>query len=327
MKKIFSFLLCATTAFSVCMLTGCVGKKKEALRFGLGVYTSVEATNAAEDQNGNGQAVMTVAAVLLDQKNKIVRCVLDCADYTLSYTASGKAPANESFLTKREQGAAYGMKLYGGAVKEWYEQADAFCTLVQGKTVDEVKALVASDGKGNGNVIRAGCTISVSDFVKSIEKASDQAVASSATAKDTLKLGCATIQTTEDASADSLGKNLIETTFFAATADTNGIITDAHSDCAEIELTFDSAGASQTEGKWIVSTKRDCGNSYGMKQYGGAKKEWYEQADAFDRACIGKRAGDISSLLGIDGYGTDVLQNAGCTIRVNGFVKAALKIK
>ena len=37
-----------------------------------------------------------------------------------------------------------------------------------GKTLDEVKALVAEGGKGNDAVISAGCTITVSEFANAV---------------------------------------------------------------------------------------------------------------------------------------------------------------
>ena len=63
-----------------------------------------------------------------------------------------------------------------------------------------------------------------------------------------------------------------------------------------------------------------------MVAYGGSAKEWFEQAAAFDAACIGKTAAEISGLMAEDGKGVDTLQEAGCTIYVTGFVKAASKI-
>ena len=62
-----------------------------------------------------------------------------------------------------------------------------------------------------------------------------------------------------------------------------------------------------------------------MVAYGGAAKEWYEQAAAFDSACVGKTAAEIASLVAEDGKGTEEVQSAGCTIYVTGFVKAASK--
>lgn len=326
MKKFFCLALCALTFLTALPMAGCGEKKNEALSLGLGVYTSAEAVNAEKGKTGGGTATSTAAAVLIDGSGRITDCFLDAAENDLSYTSDGKALSDGKFLTKREQGEDYGMKTYGGATLEWYEQADAFEHLCIGKTLEEVKALVASDGKGNEEVVRAGCTISVSDFTKAIEKAFANARPSAATVGDTLKLGAATVRTTEDASADAHGKNQIDTTFFAATVDPSDHITAAYSDCAEIEFSFDAEGFSENGGKWIISSKRDAGDAYGMKQYGGADKEWYEQADVFDRACIGKTSKELSLLLGKDGYGNAELQTAGCTIVISEFVKAASKI-
>ena len=62
-----------------------------------------------------------------------------------------------------------------------------------------------------------------------------------------------------------------------------------------------------------------------MVAYGGATKEWFEQADAFDAACVGKTTAEIAGLAADDGKGNADLQAAGCTITVTGFVKAATK--
>ena len=75
-----------------------------------------------------------------------------------------------------------------------------------------------------------------------------------------------------------------------------------------------------------VVSKKDQGANYGMVQYGQAAKEWFEQAAAFDQACIGKTATEIAGLMGEDGKAVADVQAAGCTIYVTGFVKAASKI-
>ncbi len=183
MKKLIGFFFGAAVLLSVFFFTGCGSKEKESLRLGSGVCTSIEVTNASEDKNGTGTVSVTVATVLLDENGRIAACILDCSENAVSYSADGNAFANESLPTKREQGDAYGMKAYGGAVKEWYEQADAFGALAVGKTIEEVKAMVAENGKGNDEVIRAGCTISVSDFVKAIEKAVQNASSAEAASK------------------------------------------------------------------------------------------------------------------------------------------------
>lgn len=172
MKKFFSLVLCVCAVLPL-LLTGCsqTADETDTLSLGFGVYAVTGNEDATEDQNGTSKISLTFASVLVDENGKIVRCFLDAAEHTASFTPDGKAVDAPSFQTKYEQGDAYGMKIYGGAKGEWYEEADAFCALVEGKTMDDVKALVASDGKGTDEVIRAGCTISVSEFVMAIENA------------------------------------------------------------------------------------------------------------------------------------------------------------
>lgn len=325
MKKFLSILLCATLLLSTLLLFGC-GDKEESLKLGLGVSTTVSATSATADKNGAGQATTTAAAVLVDADGKIVKAFIDCADNKVAYTAEGKAVASDSFKTKYEQGNDYNMKLYGGSAKEWFEQADAFCALIVGKTSDEVKALVAENNKGTDAVINAGCTITIDEFANAVVKAMSNATASDATANDTLKLGVSTNQTTADATEDKAGSNQTETTFFAAAVNAEGKVVAATSDCVQVKFTFDNKGASTFDATKAVSSKKEAGNNYGMKAYGGAAKEWFEQAAAFDAACIGKTVTEIKALMGADNKGVADVQSAGCTILVDGFVKAASKI-
>ena len=317
MKKLTALLLCALLALSAFVLVGCGNNEEEALKLGLGVYSTATAKNADGETNGSAEAVITAAAVLLDKDGKIVKCVLDVADNKVDYTSAGKAVANDSFKTKHELGDDYGMKNpdYGSA-KEWYEHANAFCTLVEGKTVSEVKALIAADGKNTDAVISAGCTIAAEEFVKAVEKAVANAKDSAATKSTTLKLGMATTQTVKDATEEKAGSNKVSTDIFAAAVDKDGKIVAATNECVEVDFTFDVAGKSTFDATKAIEGKRAQGDAYGMKNpnYGSAK-EWYEHADAFVAACIGKKAGEIT---------TD-LQVAGCTIAIDGFVKAAAK--
>lgn len=324
MKKVLSICLIAVLLVSALALTGCSGK---ALKFGAAVYVGAPTVaDATADKEGSGQVDITIAAVSVDNSGKIVACALDTASNTVKFDKNGKAVAATEFKTKYEMGKEYGMIAYGGAKKEWFEQADAFASVVVGKTLDEVKALIADGGKGNSDVIAAGCTIAIADFVNAVEKAYNNAAESDVTAKDTIKVTAYTEQTNADASADKDGSAKVSTYVFAGAVDESGKIVAANSDCVEVSFTFNKAGkATLDTGKAIVS-KKEARENYGMVAYGGAKKEWFEQAAAFDAACIGKTAADIPALMGEDGKGVADLQTAGCTIFVSGFVKAAAKI-
>ncbi len=325
MKKIISVLMLSVMIFTLFAFTGCE-KADNTLKLGLGVYTTVSASDATEDKAGQGQATTTVAAVLVDSEGKIVKAFIDCADNKVGYTADGKAVANDSFKTKYESGADYNMVEYGGAVKEWFEQADAFCSLIVGKTGAQVKALVAENNKGTDEVINAGCTIYVAEFANAVDKAIANASESNATKNDTLKLGVSTTQSVSDATEDKPGSNKVETTFFAAAVNADGKIVAASSDCVEVTFGFDIAGVSTFDASKEVLSKKEKGDNYGMKMYGGSAKEWYEQAAAFDAACIGRAAGEIAGLMAENYKGTEELQAAGCTIYVSEFVKAASKL-
>ena len=324
MKKLIALLLVSVMVLGLFTFVGC--NKEEPLKLGLGVTTTAKASDATAEKAGQGQATTTAAAVLVDADGKIVKAFIDCADNKVDYTAEGKAVKVESFKTKYEQGKDYGMVAYGGSAKEWYEQADAFCALVAGKTVDEVKALVAADTKGTEEVLNAGCTIYVGDFAKAIENAVANAVESEATESSTLKLTAATTQTATDATAEKPGSNKVATTFFAAAVDAEGKVVAASSDCVEVSFGFDITGKSTFDATKAISSKKTQGADYGMVAYAGSAKEWFEQAAAFDAACIGKTASEINSLMASDGKGNADLVAAGCTIYVTDFVKAAAKI-
>ncbi len=332
MKK----LLCVSLSVMMVLSLAACGKKEskdETLKFGLGVSTEVSATNADADKNGQGKAVTDVAVVTVDADGKIVACELDNAQLTVAYTIDGKAVANDSFLTKYELKDGYNMKGASPIGKEWFEQADAFETVVCGKTLDEVKAFVAEGGKGTEDVINAGCTITITGFVAAIEKAYNNAVASNVTAKHTLKLGTDVEQSCTDATEDKDGTNQLSTTFVALAVDADGKIVAASSDCVQVKFSFDVAGVSTFDATKGAKSKKEQGTAYGMSAYGtdlngdGVVKEWNEQAGAFDAACVGKKVSELNSLLGENGYGNADLQTAGCTMAIESFVKAADKLK
>ncbi len=323
MKKFLTLTLCILMALSA-VLVGC-DTTPATVKFGAGVYTGAPTTaDATADKEGTGKIDVTVAAVTVDADGKIVACALDTASNTVKFTADGKAVANGEFKTKYEMGTDYNMVAYGGATKEWFEQADAFEAIVAGKTLDEVKALVADENKGTEEVITAGCTIMINEFVGAIEKAYN-AAAAEVSADAALKVSIATEQTLTDATEEKDGSNKVAVNIFTAAVDADGKVLAASSDCVEATFTFDAAGVSTLDTAKEVASKREQGASYGMVAYGGSAKEWFEQADAFDAACIGKTAAEIAGLMGEDGKGVADLQTAGCTIDVTGFAKAATK--
>ena len=319
MKKILSLILCIAMLASVLALVGC-GETK--LNFGLGIDAGISGvTDATEEANGSGKVTTTIAAVLTDANGKVVDCFLDCADNTAEYTVDGEA-VEATYKTKREAGNDYGMSEF---TKEWFEQADIFEGLVVGKTVTEIKALMAENGKGTEEVTTAGCTIYVNGFVKAIEKAIANAAPSEATKNSVLSVGVATQQSAVDATAEEDGSNKLTTNIYAAAKNKDGVIEAAITEVVEVDFTFDENGASTYEAPATLKGKLELGDDYGMKSEWGSAKEWYEHAAVFNAATIGKKAGDIASLM-VNGKGNADIQAAGCTIYISGFVLAASKV-
>ncbi len=347
MKKVISIALVLVLALSVFAMVGC-GKDKETtpdapaatLKFGMGVVASYgDATDADGETNGAGEFNATAVAVLLDKDSKIVAIDLDTAQSGAAWTSEGKAVAAEEFKTKYELGKDYNMAAYGkkhdgseGAVKEWFEQADAFMATATGKTLDEVKAMMGADTYATGDLAAAGCTISVGDFVAALEKAVANAADSKATANDKLNLAIVTSASNTDATEEADGSIEISTTIVAAVVDADAKVVASKTDCVQGAISFDAKGASKTDVAAEIKTKCELGTDYNMAAYGkkhdgseGKVLEWNEQAAAFDATLVGKTASDFAALAGADTYAVGDLAAAGCTISVGDMIKAAEK--
>lgn len=322
MKKILSLLLVVLMMISVVVSIYFI-KADGSYKLGLGVYSTYKSTSDVTDkENGKGSYVTTAAAVLLDDSGRVIKCEIDTAEVEGEFTADGKFVSKTEFSTKGELKESYGMSNYGKT--EWYKQADAFETQVVGKTAQDIASLMADDGRGNANVISAGCTIYVTDFIKAVSAAINNAKASDASSDDTLKLAVITSLSGTDATDKDAGTLEFETTFAAVTLDTDSTkITACTNDCLAVAFSFDKAGKIIGEYVGEIKSKRTLKEDYGMSNYG--KTEWYKQADAFDAACVGKTSAQVAGLMGDDYKGIEAVQNAGCTIYVSGMVNVITK--
>ncbi len=289
---------------------------------GLGVDISIDMPTSADgDTNGKGKATLTAAAVLLDKSGRILKCRIDVADNEVAYTSSGSFVEKTEFKTKYELGYDYNMVNYGASDKEWFEQADAFSSAIVGKTLAQVQTMVAAGGEND--IVTAGCTIDVSDFMRALEKAVENAKPTETAEGDTLSLAISTSMTGVNASATQAGKCDLDISFTAATLGADGRVRAMMSDNVQVSFGFDATGATTLTAAPTVNTKRQRGFDYGMSNIG--KAEWFEQADAFDTVCVGKTAAEIAALSLGTGYGNADVQSAGCTIAVSALVQNAVK--
>ena len=105
------------------------------------------------------------------------------------------------------------------------------------------------------------------------------------------KVGTASYTHTNDSYGYTEGKNgrgAVSTTLVAAVFDANGKIVRVSIDEVESKIGIDGTGqlADFTAGE--VRSKKELGDSYGMKAYSGIGKEWYQQVESLEKWLEGK---------------------------------------
>ena len=150
----------------------------------IGMAVSQTTTNASTEENGANDADLTIIAAAMNG-NTVAATSTDCVQISFGFTSAGVSTFDETaeIKTKLELGDNYGMKNpnyateYWGSAKEWYEHAAAFDAACAGKTVNEIVALMVTEGANAGKAVEslynAGCTIYVSDFVAAAAKLAD----------------------------------------------------------------------------------------------------------------------------------------------------------
>ena len=306
-------------ALLLCGLTACGGKDTDNTSSGGGAETKLGlgcvATRMMEGDDRT-RVKLTAAAVALDKDGKIQDCRIEETEYTVS--ADGKPQDAAALVAKGEQGDAYGLtKEDTGGTSElktsWKQQAHAFATYVRGKTAGEVSGIAATDGKSTEI---EGCDLVITDFIEAVRKAADGAKKAAVGTGDELRLAMTTSRNGE--STDIAPQFDTE---LAAVAVNGGQITACMTDTLQAKLTVEDGKFTTVSG--AIETKRSMGDGYGMKAASSLKKEWYEQADAFDSWCAGKTVAQLEGATPdaagkIDGI-------SGCTIAVSGMWKNLLK--
>lgn len=157
---------------------GTIENPYENLQMGLGIVVSADADGLTDSETmSTSGTVSHVAVTVLLENDVICGSLLDEHESNVSSVDSGLALPAE-VQSKRELGDTYGMRTYSSIGKEWYEQADAFCTYIQGMTCEEVMAIEVDEyGKTTEVDLAAGCTISITSFQEAVEKACENAKA------------------------------------------------------------------------------------------------------------------------------------------------------
>ena len=301
MKKLISIaLLIALIGLSALTAFGCAPKAVQ-VKTGLGVVTTFsKSKDAAADADGLAQADIVYVAVLVGDDGVIDNCVIDTIQSKVNFNAEGVVTTDLSttYPSKLALGDNYNMKVASGIGKEWYEQANALATYVKGKTLDQVKAIALDEsGKLTDADLLTSVTITVSGYLKAIEKAVNNATHLGAKKGDVLTLNSVTsISKSKDATADAAGLGQGYATMGAVSLDSSKVITSVAFDAIQANVNFDNLGVVTSDIAGTAQTKQELGDNYNMKAASGIGKEWYEQANALAAAATGKKIADAAAM-------------------------------
>ena len=294
-----------------------------AVKTGVAIVASAGESKDAGDADGEAKYDVSVVAVTVDDNGVIQSCIIDSIGTSVLFDVSGAIVSDLTapIATKNELGDAYNMKLYGGAVAEWYEQAAALASFACGKTVEELKAgAVDETGHAVDADLATTATIYLGGYVSAIETAVANAQHLGASAGDELKLAIIPgVSSSKAADAENAGLAQLDVDAVALTL-SNGVITSAQIDSVQGKVNFDTTGAITGGTDGIFATKNLLGEQYGMVAWGGAIAEWNAQAASFCSYITGKTADEVAGIAIDEGTKpTEADLNTSVTIAIGGF--------
>ncbi|MDY5377884.1 MAG: hypothetical protein SPG60_07585, partial [Eubacterium coprostanoligenes] len=114
-----------------------------------------------------------------------------------------------------------------------------------------------------------------------------------------------------------------DTNYAIVTVDADGKVTSCVIDASQAKCSI--ADGKFTVEKGAYKSKKELGDDYNMRGASPIGKEWYEQAEAFEKWCVGKTADEIKASYGDDMAATDADLKAGCTITISGIAENVAK--
>lgn len=289
-----------------------------AVKTGLSIVTDISDSQSTVEADYD----VTVVAVTVDDEGVIRQCIIDGISVKVPFDTTGTITGDitSPVQTKNELGEDYGMKKYGGARYEWYEQAAALANYAVGKTAEQLRSgAIDETGYAADADLVTSATIYLGGLVSAIEEAAARARHMGASADDELRLAViADLSDSNSATGDAEGRARLGCDVAALTL-AGDIITSCRIDSVQADVPFDAMGTITGELSRDVKTKTELGEDYGMKHYGGAKYEWYEQAAAFADYATGKTAEEVMGIAVSDGKPTQPDLTTSVTISITPF--------
>jgi len=293
-----------------------------ALKTGVAILASALESKNAGDADGEAKYDASVVAVTVDEAGVIQSCIIDSIGTSVLFDVSGNIVSDLTapIVTKNELGDDYNMKLYGGAVAEWYEQAAALASYAVGKTIEELRAgAVDETGHAADADLATTATIYLGGYVDAIENAVFNARDLGAQAGDELKLAIIPAASGNAADAENAGLAQLDVNAVALTM-RDGVITSCQIDAVQGKVNFDATGTITAGTDGVFASKNLLGEQYGMVAWGGAIAEWNEQAASFAAYITGKTPAEVASIA-VDETTkpTDADLVSSVTIKIGGF--------
>jgi hypothetical protein len=261
---------------------------------------------------------VTLVAVLVDDEGIIRDCIIDSIGTTVKFDATGTITSDvtAAIQSKNELGDAYNMVAYGGAIAEWYVQADALAQFAIGKTVAQLRsgAVDANGYAPAGSDLASSATIKLGGYVSAIEVAVSNAQHLGAQGGDELRLAAI-----PSLSSSVNGTAQLDCDVTALTVN-GGRITSCYIDSLQAKVTFGADGVITGGISEAVETKNQLGERYGMVSWGGAIAEWNQQAASFAAYVTGKTAAEVAGIAITEGgtpANTDLATSV--TIKIDAF--------
>lgn len=276
MKRSIALIL--ILVLSICVLSGCKGNTGDA---------TLSVGTALKENKEELSLTCTSAAVVADNDGKVVVCRLDVTK-TDTEVKDGKVAAvvvdDSLFEANDNQNDGKSLR----------SQTEFFEKYVVGKTLSEVEKIKT----GESGLVE-GCTTDVTEYVKAVSAAlkSNKKVSFNSTEKMQVGVGI-------NASVSG-GESANFTNDIGAVVVSDGKVIAATTDSAESTMTVADGKGDKFN---YSGTKLELGDAYGMVEKGGAKAEWYVQAQNYADITVGKATNSIADLA--------VENISGCTIDV-----------
>lgn len=284
-----------------------------------GLYLTTDLTDSANAEKADFDAA--IVAVTVDEEGVIRRCVIDGVSSALTFDTTGTVTGDITapVRSKNELGEDYGMKTYGGARYEWDVQAAALAAYCVGKRADRLRDGIDDTGYAADENLAATASIYLGGLVSAVELAATRAVDLGASAEDELRLSVIADHSGSTSATEGEPGRVRFNCSAAAVTFSGAVITSCRIDSVQADVTFDAMGTITDALPRHVKTKNELGDDYGMKAYGGAQWEWYQQAAAFGDYVRGKTVAQVLEIPVADGKPTGADLVTSVTISVTPF--------